>query len=49
MTLLISLKAVGASVRIFQLLDRVSEVPNGSDVADPFKGGKIPYRRWNVT
>ena len=27
-------------MRIFQLLDRVSAVPNGSDITDPFKGGK---------
>lgn len=32
------MQAVGASVRIFQLLDRVCTVPNGITIVDPFKG-----------
>ena len=34
-------KAVGASVRIFELLDRVPEVHNGSRTLDEFKGCKF--------
>ena len=37
------LQAVGASVRIFELLDRVSEIKDGSLVFEPFKGGKGPF------
>lgn len=32
-------QAVGASIRIFQLLDRVSEIEDGIQVLDAFKGG----------
>ena len=34
------LQAVGASVRIFELLDRVSEIRDGTLVFEPFKGGR---------
>ena len=36
------LQAVGASIRIFDLLDRVPKVPNeGGDVYDPMDGRKL--------
>lgn len=36
-------KAVGASVRIFQLLDRVSEINDGDLVMETLKGGMYVY------
>ena len=36
-------QAVGASTRIFELLDRVSEIRDGTDVLDHLKGGILQY------
>ena len=39
------MQAVGASVRIFELLDRKSLVKDGQIEAEPFKGGMI-HVKW---
>ena len=39
LSLVFHLQAVGASVRIFELLDRVSEIKDGTLIFEPFKGG----------
>ena len=42
----LSLQAVGASIRIFDLLDRVPKVPNeNGDVYDPMDGSKLNVLR----
>ena len=41
-------QAVGASVRIFELLDRVSEVQDGEATFEPFKGGEPQKTRLSL-